>query len=1014
VRKIASLIVSISMVLASFIALTPATASQALQDAFVPSRASEYRPITLGVPFAPKALETRVVARADITFAAANYLALGLGNTLTVNAVLKRDGVVIAKPDVVRFSGPLTQNEGNSIIVNAEDENLTIQIDLYSKVRPDEQYVFDFELIVSDGTTDSLVNPAQYTVGLLEGLFLIDFYDPEIGIEVSTATAEVGFIGAACIRPEGLAALQVGDLVGATMTDTRGTTYTTSFFWSGNEDIGQTSREVTSNDKSGSLGLTYEVQAAVTGLTGTTKFDPVISIRKLDGNNDPTGEELVGTCVQAPTAKPVLRAGSDGVLKISAAKPSGVSEVDCYLAEADNPTVAVVHTLLENGECLFYGVKRGEYVAWITHQQNFTHSSLPIHSRRSPISEPFVLLGGNSGFVQLSANAAGSGQGSLTTESINSDAFDFASSLVGSDGKGGLLVSSVQGPQRSFSIRNLTPAGQNSQFGDSGTLVVTSTADRFQFGPNIVSYGPEQNNWALLFRAEQILGGVAEAFSSNFNYVLITGTSSQRLSESIFSTAEVASFCRSAVTGSDVNAINGHIENVVSSNDAQVILDVSCAVSVDFSNPVRQAFSQLQFHAAVGADGKLELKRALQAQPTPSEPCTNTTISSFNPAATGAELLIAAYSVRWLPAVGDCFSSSGLLNSDEVLAREFTLVTAANSAVQRPASVDAFGSFTTDPGSTEPAPCLVNQFCDVGATVAVNGSKPVLLLTQRDRFGGPALVSRVNFGVVDDITGKLPDLPQLQSVRVGSATDFGSQFFFLDQIRGLAQNDSGSLLLRRFDSEEFSQQSWVARAPARLDLATGELTTYHQVQYAVVEGSQDGFNAMVPGADGGVNFYSQRSKTSALLAQWQTTGEFSSTLAALPVNLDAANSGVVAPPSNDTGGGFVPPVVPDTEADDAALAEPSPRGWTRFIGNDQLKIYARDIVGAGKVQFFLNGREIAWVRATDGSDPKLNVRSAAGEPGDGMVRTVTAAAGRNVLEIYVDGERVARRIFTRR
>jgi hypothetical protein len=113
------------------------------------------------------------------------------------------------------------------------------------------------------------------------------------------------------------------------------------------------------------------------------------------------------------------------------------------------------------------------------------------------------------------------------------------------------------------------------------------------------------------------------------------------------------------------------------------------------------------------------------------------------------------------------------------------------------------------------------------------------------------------------------------------------------------------------------------------------------------------------------------------------------------------------------GGGFVPPVVPETEADEAALAEPSPRGWTRFIGNHQLKIYARDIVGAGKVQFFLNGREIAWVRATDGSDPKLNVRSAAGEPGDGMVRTVTAAVGRNVLEIYVDGERVARRVYTR-
>jgi hypothetical protein len=113
------------------------------------------------------------------------------------------------------------------------------------------------------------------------------------------------------------------------------------------------------------------------------------------------------------------------------------------------------------------------------------------------------------------------------------------------------------------------------------------------------------------------------------------------------------------------------------------------------------------------------------------------------------------------------------------------------------------------------------------------------------------------------------------------------------------------------------------------------------------------------------------------------------------------------------GGGFVPPGAPIIDVPEQTLSEPKPRAWTRFIGNNQLKMYARDIVGAGKVQFFLNGREIAWVRATDGSDPKLNVRSAAGEPGDGMVRTVTAAAGRNVLEIYVGDERVARRVFTR-
>jgi len=88
------------------------------------------------------------------------------------------------------------------------------------------------------------------------------------------------------------------------------------------------------------------------------------------------------------------------------------------------------------------------------------------------------------------------------------------------------------------------------------------------------------------------------------------------------------------------------------------------------------------------------------------------------------------------------------------------------------------------------------------------------------------------------------------------------------------------------------------------------------------------------------------------------------------------------------------------------------RGWTKDFGSNQLKLYARGVIGAGKVSFRQNGREIAWVTAVDGTDPKLNV----GTPGarDGMVRTATPVMGRNVFEIYVGNERVARRIFTRR
>ncbi len=100
-----------------------------------------------------------------------------------------------------------------------------------------------------------------------------------------------------------------------------------------------------------------------------------------------------------------------------------------------------------------------------------------------------------------------------------------------------------------------------------------------------------------------------------------------------------------------------------------------------------------------------------------------------------------------------------------------------------------------------------------------------------------------------------------------------------------------------------------------------------------------------------------------------------------------------------------------TVANIGAAAAGTSRGWTRFLSaTDELKIYARDVVGAGKVQFMVNGKELAWIRAVDATDPKLNVAS------DGMVRSVFVSdmlVGKNVIEIYEDGVRIARRIYTR-
>lgn len=86
-----------------------------------------------------------------------------------------------------------------------------------------------------------------------------------------------------------------------------------------------------------------------------------------------------------------------------------------------------------------------------------------------------------------------------------------------------------------------------------------------------------------------------------------------------------------------------------------------------------------------------------------------------------------------------------------------------------------------------------------------------------------------------------------------------------------------------------------------------------------------------------------------------------------------------------------------------------PASWTKRVSATEAKLYAKNIVGAGKVQFFLNGKEIAWVNATDAADPKLRAANGAYY----LVRTVALATGKNVLEIKIKGVQVKRVVYSR-
>jgi len=102
----------------------------------------------------------------------------------------------------------------------------------------------------------------------------------------------------------------------------------------------------------------------------------------------------------------------------------------------------------------------------------------------------------------------------------------------------------------------------------------------------------------------------------------------------------------------------------------------------------------------------------------------------------------------------------------------------------------------------------------------------------------------------------------------------------------------------------------------------------------------------------------------------------------------------------------------------SAPLQPNANGsaWTKAQpDNRTAKVYFRNPVSAGKVQFFLNGREIAWVRATSPANPKLRIQP------DGpmaqtpyLVRTVKLEANtKNIIEIHVNGERLRRVAYTR-
>jgi subtilisin family serine protease len=179
-----------------------------------------------------------------------------------------------------------------------------------------------------------------------------------------------------------------------------------------------------------------------------------------------------------------------------------------------------------------------------------------------------------------------------------------------------------------------------------------------------------------------------------------------------------------------------------------------------------------------------------------------------------------------------------------------------------------------------------------------------------------------------------------------------------------------------------------------------------------------------------VSFTEPRASTTSLLLQ--STNPFTTTTGAIrpaiavrsgstfeeaPVSVPPVTEEPTPPPPS---GGTPPP----PEEEPVIEPEPTPvdssfNVWTVRMrdasGNltNQAKMYAKNPIGEGKVQFYLNGSEIAWIRAVDETDPKLRLVTEGPMAGIGyLVRTVSLVGGKNALEIYVEGERLRRTAYT--
>jgi hypothetical protein len=1069
VRKLISLISAVSIVFSVVVVVsTPASAAD---PADVRINAEESRAITLGSNFQAESDESAVFISVPFVFSQAQYANIGSGKTLTFRVALKDmttgAGAVVARERMLNSSGAVSGSMGgNSLVTNATPGSLTVYAYIDAGLLSGVNYRIDAQVY-----QDGVLLSSGYSIDPVFGTFK----KVGSSIIADGTENYLAFVGVVCLIDSAYSTLQEGDVLELTVED-KGTPYdyiefariegplfSNSFIDADNdgvEELTLTSAMITSK-------FVIFVDARTDSLTART-YEPVVSIKKRG-----TATELAQGCATAPSVAPTTTSSVTGIA--ATVDLDSATSARCYIATAANPDLPFSSNMVMSGQttCFFSGLKRGDYVVWYERTSRISSGSADVPGKPSPKSTVTTYAGGNATYPTFTGTEGGTGQGSLTLTNISFVGSDFATENRASDGNGGLLVGSIDAPENEYVIRNLTPSGMRSDFGGSGSVSLVlppfnlRSASGFGSTISLGWYGSDRDKWVATLPGPAIpstsyYGGVQPSST----VVIASGEyASGNQTVSLISRLEITSFCASAITGADNRAPSwsgSTIRQIVSAPTAEPLMVIDCAIERGTGfGPY--FYSSIPF--LVSFDGtEFVLKAKLGEEPTSAEPCSRTIISAANSGAssTNGHAMLASYQVTWAPSSGDCIFMSALPSSLVQSRDVFTV----NSSYARTQHEDVLIVGATD------EPGFQSYSSGSGWRLIVSGPNTHLLAAE---VTGTPPTQSFRYRVARLISGEFGTLEQLPYLNVNGTEEFSGATNF-SQIADFSEDVADSFLLSRRDFSSGSTAARANLTTGVLTSYQQMASTMAGDGGSLILGNRDGDlnfygitsrTTAVLGQWVTTGSFDEALTSLPINQGASNTGVTAPSFGPPPPNPGPQQPAAAAPRFNG-------PIVDSTKiparlvvgnqlnligtnlADvskvevggldakvstnaDGTLKITIPVGLaagtydlvltssqgkvtiqnaivigsgsageirpsTRMVADNTVKVWVFEAYGAGKVQILLNGKEIAWVNAAAADDPKLR---------DGyLVRTLTLAEGKNVIEVLVDGERVSRRVAT--